>query len=378
MTTRLAVLLATLSVFSVTAACGSPTTVRAREDALKLELAKAKSMGARDCAPEEFARAEAQLDFALLEIGQGDYIRAEDHLEDGFRMAKAAQRGVRNCKKAIVVKATPTPTPVVVVRTPTPTPTPAPSATPIVVVIQTPVPTPTPQIVVVERTPTPTPTPEATPDISKIDSDSDGTPDVRDDCPADPGPATNGGCPVRDTDSDGIPDGTDRCPGIPGIATYGGCPPPDRDKDGVVDDADDCPGVAGSPANKGCPEFKHIVINKDKKRIELKQTIHFASGKAVILRDSYGILDEIITVLKDNKTMEIRIEGHTDSDGSATMNLQLSKARADSVRAYLIRGGVTQSRLRAVGLGETTPIADNQTRDGKAINRRVEFHITKD
>lgn len=375
------VLFATLAGTLALSACGSPTNVKAREDALRLELAKAKSMGGRDCAPEEMARAESQLVFAQMEVKQGDYIRAEDHLEEGFRMAKAAQRGVKNCKQQVVVKATATPTPVVVVRTPTPTPVPSPTPTAIVVVM-TPTPTPTPQIVIVRETPVPTPTPLPSPsptaDITKVDSDGDGTPDVRDDCPADAGPVTNGGCPVRDSDGDGVPDGTDACPGTAGTITYKGCPPPDKDKDGVVDDADGCPEVAGPPTNKGCPEFKHIVINKEKKRIELKQTIHFASAKAIILRDSYGILDEIISVMKDNPTMEIRIEGHTDSDGPATANLALSKARADSVRSYMMRGGIAGPRLRAVGLGETTPIADNQSVEGKSLNRRVEFHITKD
>jgi outer membrane protein OmpA-like peptidoglycan-associated protein len=76
--------------------------------------------------------------------------------------------------------------------------------------------------------------------------------------------------------------------------------------------------------------------------------------------------------------MEVRIEGHTDSDGAATLNLNLSKARADSVKAYLVRSGVQTARLRAVGLGETSPIAENRTPEGKSLNRRVEFHITKE
>lgn len=361
--------LSSILALAALAACGSPINVKARQDALKTELAKATALGAKDCAPEEFARSQAQMEFARIEIDQGDYIRAEDHLEEGFRMAKAAQRGAKNCGRTIVVKATPKPT-VVVVLTPTPTP---------VVVVATPTPTPTPQVVIVKETPTPAPaTPTPTPDVSKIDSDRDGTPDLRDDCPADAGPITNGGCPVRDSDGDGVPDGTDACPGTPGPITYKGCPPPDKDKDGVVDDADKCPEQAGPPANNGCPELKYIVINKETKRIELKQMIHFASGKAIILADSFAILDEVAKVLRENATMEIRIEGHTDSDGAATLNLRLSKARADSVKAYLAKSGVKSARLRAVGLGETSPLGENRTAEGKSLNRRVEFHITKE
>lgn len=359
------------------AACGSPITVKARQDALKVEIAKATELGAKDCAPEEFARSQAQLEFAHIEIDQGDYIRAEDHLEEGFRMAKAAQRGAKNCDRAIVVKATPKPT-VVVVLTPTPTATP-------IIVVATPTPAPTPAVIIIKETPTPTPTPTAapatptpTPDVSKIDSDGDGTPDLRDDCPADPGPVTNGGCPVRDSDGDGVPDGTDACPGTPGTITYKGCPPPDKDKDGVVDAADKCPDQAGPVTNNGCPELKYIVINKETKRIELKQMIHFASAKAIILADSFMILDEVAKVLRANPTMEIRIEGHTDSDGTATLNLALSKARADSVKAYLVKSGVQTARLRAVGLGETSPLGENRTAEGKSLNRRVEFHITRE
>lgn len=378
MTFRAAAYLAITSALSLSAlaACGNPITVRARQDALKEELKKATEMGAKDCAPEEYARSQAQMEFALLEIDQGDYIRATDHLEEGFKAAKAAQRGAKNCDRAIVVKATPKPT-VVVVLTPTPTPTPV--ATPIVVVVATPTPTPTPVVIVVKETPTPTPaTPTPTPDVTKIDSDGDGTPDLRDECPGDPGPMTNSGCPVRDADGDGVPDGSDACPGTPGPAKYKGCPPPDRDKDGVIDDEDDCDGQAGPASNKGCPEFKFIVVNKETKRIELKQTIHFAPGKAIILADSFGILDEVAKVMKDNATMEVRIEGHTDSDGAATLNLNLSKARADAVKAYLVRSGIQTARMRSVGLGETSPIAENRTPEGKSLNRRVEFHITKE
>src|SRR5687768_8681044 len=89
------------SGLAIAAACGSPTNVRAGEDACKIERGKAKELGAKDCAREEFARSQAQMEFAKIEIEQGDYSRAEDHLTEGFRMAKAAQRGAKNCDRAI-------------------------------------------------------------------------------------------------------------------------------------------------------------------------------------------------------------------------------------------------------------------------------------
>lgn len=393
---RLLLLGAIVTVPLAFAACGNPGTVKAREDALRTELAKAQSMGAKDCAPEELAKAEANLEFGQIEIKQGDYIRAEDHFEEGFKMAKAAQRGVRNCKRAVVAMNTPTPKPVVVVLTPTPSPSPSSTATPVVSPSPTPTPEPshTPIIVVVAPTATPTatqvviihstptPSPSATPDVSKIDSDGDGVPDIKDECPADPGPATNSGCPVKDTDGDGIPDPQDQCPQVPGVLQYHGCPVPDKDKDGVPDDQDKCPDAPGLPANGGCPpatpDLKFIVIDNTKKTIDLKQQIHFQTGKSVILPDSNQILDEIVKVMKDHTTMEIRIEGHTDSTGTPTGNLALSKARADACRTYLVNAGVDGNRLRAVGLGQTTPIADNRSPEGRALNRRVEFHITHD
>src|SRR5687768_6056363 len=110
--------LAALLTGTIVAACGSPMNVKAREDALRVELAKAQQMGGKDCAPDEYARSEAQLEFALLEIKQGDFIRAEDHLEEGFKAAKNAQRGVKNCSRVTIKTPTPTSTPVVVVKTP--------------------------------------------------------------------------------------------------------------------------------------------------------------------------------------------------------------------------------------------------------------------
>src|SRR2546423_7147501 len=123
---------------AILAACGDASLVKRRQDELRTELAKAQSMGAKDCAPEELAKAEANLDFGELEMKGGDYMRAEDHFEDGFRAAKAAQRGVRNCKRTIIATASPTPKPIIVMFTPTPSPSP----TPMVVAVPPPAPTP--------------------------------------------------------------------------------------------------------------------------------------------------------------------------------------------------------------------------------------------
>jgi outer membrane protein OmpA-like peptidoglycan-associated protein len=84
-------------------------------------------------------------------------------------------------------------------------------------------------------------------------------------------------------------------------------------------------------------------------------------------------LTEIARALATVPEQKVLIEGHTDSDGSAEYNLQLSRLRADSVRSVLVAGGVSPDRVEARGYGETKPVATNATAAGKAQNRRVEL-----
>ena len=122
------------------------------------------------------------------------------------------------------------------------------------------------------------------------------------------------------------------------------------------------------------PEPKRVTITAD--AIQISDKILFEVDKATIVSSSYDLLDEIVSVLQDNPQIKlVSIEGHTDSDGSDTHNLKLSDARAKSVMAYLTEHGVTAGRLTAKGFGESKPIADNATDEGKEKNRRVEFLI---
>ena len=105
------------------------------------------------------------------------------------------------------------------------------------------------------------------------------------------------------------------------------------------------------------------------------QGIQFESGKNVIKKSSYSILDKVVKVMKENPSYNLEINGHTDSQGAAATNLELSQKRSDAVQAYLTKGGVEASRLTAKGFGETMPVADNATAAGKAKNRRVEFKV---
>jgi outer membrane protein OmpA-like peptidoglycan-associated protein len=81
--------------------------------------------------------------------------------------------------------------------------------------------------------------------------------------------------------------------------------------------------------------------------------------------------------LRDNPSLDVRIEGHTDSQGSAAANQRLSQKRAEAVRRYLVDQAIAPTRMEAIGYGEDRPLEDNRTAEGRATNRRVEFHIIK-
>lgn len=101
--------------------------------------------------------------------------------------------------------------------------------------------------------------------------------------------------------------------------------------------------------------------------------INFATDKAEILPESQTQIEQIVTLLKDNPDLKLGIYGHTDNTGDATHNLKLSEQRAESVVAALTKAGIESSRLSAKGFGDTQPVADNASEDGKAKNRRVEL-----
>ncbi len=172
---------------------------------------------------------------------------------------------------------------------------------------------------------------------------------------------------IIDADSDGVADEDDACPNIAGTVDLAGCP--DADKDGIADKDDACPDEAGIEANKGCPE-----VNDDVKAVLSDfaiQGVKFQTNKAVILRNSYPIVANIVKVMNDNPTYKLKISGYTDSRGDDAANLDLSDRRAKAVKQYLIDKGIDGGRVEAVGYGEADPIADNNTKEGQAKNRRV-------
>lgn len=103
--------------------------------------------------------------------------------------------------------------------------------------------------------------------------------------------------------------------------------------------------------------------------------LHFASGQSTILKNSFPELKELLDYLKLKPNKRVEIGGHTDSDGDETANYQLSQDRANAIKKYLIDNGIKSSRLIAKGYGETSPVADNSTSQGKAKNRRTEVRF---
>jgi len=130
------------------------------------------------------------------------------------------------------------------------------------------------------------------------------------------------------------------------------------------------------PAPPPSVEKKGAILMLEKGKIELAEPIlFFEYDQTKIMPESYWLLDSVAEILKSNPELKIKIEGHTDNIGGERYNMLLSQARTDSVRNYLLTKGITIDRMEAVGYGQTRPIADNSTLDGRAKNRRVEFTI---
>jgi outer membrane protein OmpA-like peptidoglycan-associated protein len=245
------------------------------------------------------------------------------------------------------------------------------------------------------------------------DADGDGLPDDVDECVNEPEDMDDfqdaDGCPDPDNDGDGVNDETDQCgteaEDMDGFADEDGCPDPDNDEDGILDADDACPVDAGPEGTRGCPDRdgdlvpdsrdrcpdkarnekiepalsngcpnQRVVVGE--KKIRITDKIFFATGTADIDEQSNSLLDEIVEVLQENPQIQkVRVEGHTDNTGNADFNRKLSQKRAEAVVEYLVEAGVDRSRLQPKGYGPDEPIAENDTDEGKAQNRRVEFEI---
>ena len=252
------------------------------------------------------------------------------------------------------------------------------------------------------------------------DNDRDRILDINDTCPLaaedEDGFADADGCPDTDNDGDGLLDEYDRCPDVAedleGWQDEDGCPDIDNDGDGIVDLEDSCPNHAedmdGFDDEDGCPdrdndgdailddvdacvndpETYNGIDDEDGCPDELPpqvvkftgviKGINFEVASDQITVDSYRLLDEAAAVLVEYDMVMLEVQGHTDSDGGDDYNLDLSARRAGAVVRYLVNRGVAPERLSWIGYGEERPLASNDTVEGKAINRRVEFHIVNE
>ncbi len=177
-----------------------------------------------------------------------------------------------------------------------------------------------------------------------------------------------------DSDGDGVSDEFDKEPNTPAGATVDGAGRTmDSDKDGIPDYKDKCPTIAGREINNGCP------IEPNSKQLEVvnevKRTLQFETGKAIIKSPSYPALDNLIDMLKDNPSFNFKIEGHTDNIGDAQSNLELSTLRANAVKEFITSKGIQNYRITATGYGDTKPVVSNDTAIGRAKNRRVDMTI---
>lgn len=209
------------------------------------------------------------------------------------------------------------------------------------------------------------------------DADGDGVTDDKDACANTPAgdKVDEKGCSLpKDADGDGVTDDVDACPDTPKGQKVNekGCPA-DSDGDGVTDEADRCPHTpTGVKVDaEGCQ-----VLFEPAKKTLILEGVNFETGKATLTPESQAILDGVAESLVANEEIKVQVGGHTDNTGTRALNQRLSKARAETVRQYLVDHGVAADRLTSKGFGPDKPVASNKTADGRAQNRRVELTRT--
>lgn len=199
------------------------------------------------------------------------------------------------------------------------------------------------------------------------DSDGDGIPDNADDCPSVAGAPQFHGCP--DSDGDGIADNVDECPNQKGYAEFDGCP--DTDGDGVPDNEDKCPSAKGTVGNHGCPEVEQSREKITEISRDMSTPILFDNGMITIKEESKPVIKQAVKELSQKKKSYIEVNGYTDNKGSDAFNKALSRKRANAVKQELQKEGANASAIKTVGHGKNAGFGDNKTENGRAANRRV-------
>jgi outer membrane protein OmpA-like peptidoglycan-associated protein len=223
-----------------------------------------------------------------------------------------------------------------------------------------------------------------------LDNDGDGIEDALDTCPNDAEDvdefADDDGCPDPDNDADGVLDANDACPvqseDVDAFQDEDGCPEPDNDGDGIADGSDQCPmepeDLDHFQDEDGCPEPgpNAIAVTVTDTRILISERIYFEFDTDTIRPVSTPLLDQVAAVIQQlSPRLRVRIEGHTDDHGNPQYNLDLSFRRARAVVEYLAGRGVPRDRLEFRGYGSQHGVAPNDSPEGRALNRRVEFTI---
>ncbi|MBT8136427.1 MAG: OmpA family protein [Gammaproteobacteria bacterium] len=182
-------------------------------------------------------------------------------------------------------------------------------------------------------------------------------------------PAAFGSCApdCPDGDRDGVVDTADQCPesehGAP--VTMTGCAH-DTDADGIPDYRDRCPHLSAASVDAwGCPAGLEIFL----------EGLSFETNSARFAGTTHPVLEQAVRMLVDTQYRQVLVAGHTDDVGSAEHNRRLSRQRAEAVRQYLVAAGLDSGRIVARGYGESRPIADNTTEQGRSRNRRVVLHV---
>lgn len=336
-------------------ACTEAHVLQGHIDGLREVAQQAAQNGAINCAPQELALAEANIEFADLELAQGDQSRAREHLILAEANANAALKmsPAGRCTGA-------------------------------------PVADDRDRDGILDPVDACPDQPEDRDGIDDLDgcpedqdTDGDSFADSIDLCVAEPedidGYLDTDGCPDHDNDADLVADTNDKCPLAPedpdGFEDTDGCPDEDNDLDGFADKADLCPNEVGPESERGCPKvYKDVEVTDS--QVVIKQQVFFETNKAKIKPESFGLLDTVAQVFRDFPTIRVEVQGHTDSVGPDKKNLKLSQQRSDAVREYLIGRGIEPYRMTAQGYGESRPIEPNTTASGRAANRRVEFRRT--
>jgi OOP family OmpA-OmpF porin len=314
-----------LLLMAAVSGCAALRASGPRFAALRTSIESVTLAGAYGCAPRELALARAHLEFAQVELAQGDPARAAEHLDEAEENVGAAQvlSPKERCEHSV-----------------------GPAA--------------------------------ELSDARLKPGGATGPGDAAERCArARAAGHEADGCGDSDADRDGIPDRQDACPRQPedvdGTKDDDGCPDPDNDADGLEDARDVCPDSAGPEAQQGCPHKDYPNLTFTERELRLAVPITFEDDSATIRSVSFPTLDSVVELLRDQPRMTLEIGAHTNSQGDDAENLVLSQSQADNVRKYLVEHGVDSARLTSRGYGETRPIESNSTSQGRAINRRIEL-----